>query len=258
MALGISSSCYYPMETEKAVRHLADAGVQDIEIFFNARCETKGPILRKISSIVRSEGMRVRAVHPYFTFCETYLLFGGYERRFQDGMELYRELCETCSILGADILNIHGEREPFRLEENAYFDHFGKLSAMTKENGVRLSQENVVRFRSQNPDFLRRMRDALKSDFHMTLDVKQAVRSSVDVMALAKEFSREIVHVHLSDHGERGDCLLPGCGSFDFSQLFRILHDAEYKGHYVLELYRQNYKREEDLLLSYKNLQKIL
>ncbi len=254
MQIGVSTSCLYPMLTEQAFRTLGESGVRETEIFFNAQCETNGALLRELLAIQAHYSLHVQAVHPYFTFAESRLLFDTYRRRFLDGTEFVRQLCETALTLGSRTLILHGEKEPFHIPEEEYIERFGILAEMTEKMGVTLTQENVVRFRGQDPDFLMRMHRQLGDRFAMTLDVKQAVRSGVDPLILARRFAQQIVHLHLSDHGEKGDCLPVGEGSFDFSALFRTLRDGGFQGDGVLELYRWCYDDPSELLKSAEKL----
>ena len=241
MRIGVSTSCLYPMLTEQALRALGEAGVRETEIFFNAACETRGALFRQILAIRAEYDLHVQAVHPYFTFAESRLLFDEYRRRFLDGKEYVKRLCDTSLALGSRVLILHGEREPFHISEEEYIERFGILAELTTKQGVTLTQENVVRFRSQDADFLSRMQRTLGDRFAMTLDVKQAVRCGIDPLVLARRFAPQIVHLHLSDHGEKGDCLPIGEGAFDFPTLFRTLHDGGFAGDGVLELYRSCY-----------------
>ena len=241
MQIGVSTSCLYPMLTEQAFRFLGKSGVRETEIFFNAECETNGALFREILAIRAEYGLHVQAVHPYFTFAESRLLFDAYRRRFLDGKEFIRRLCETCCELDSKVLILHGEREPFHIAEEEYVERFGELAELTARAGVTLTQENVVRFRSQDADFLSRMQRALGDRFAMTLDVKQAVRCGEDPILLARRFAPQIVHLHLSDHGVKGDCLPIGEGTFDFPALFRTLREGGFHGDGVLELYSSCY-----------------
>ena len=257
MAVGISSACFYPLETEQALRRLVQNGVEYTEIFFNAGCETKGSILQTITDIVRGSALKVCALHSYCSFAEPHLIFSPYARRMQDGIEVYKGLCEAANTLGAKLLVLHGEKEPFRISEQAYIERFAQLEEIVRSQGVLLTQENVVHFRSQDPSFLETMRTSLGDNFRLTLDIKQAVRSRVDPVTLVKDFLPNIVHMHISDHGERGDCLPPGEGGFDFEALFSLMHSGGYTGHYMLELYRTCYENETVLLNSFKKVSKI-
>ena len=257
MRIGLSTSCLYPLPTDESLACLASAGVREVEIFFNAGCESRGDVLQTLCAICRANELRVQAVHPYFSFAESYTLFGIYARRVQDAMELYRGLCEACHALGCDKLVLHGEKEPFNISEEEYIERFGTLALQTRRDGVTLTQENVVRFRASKPSFLRRMRDELGDLFAMTLDLKQAVRSGEDPLAMAREFAPDIVHLHLSDHGAAGDCLPPGSGSFDFEALFHILRDGGFSGDGVVELYRSCFDEVSAVCTSAEKLAQI-
>ena len=49
--IGVSTACLYPMETEKALRALGEAGVRTVEVFFNADFEARPPILHELCRI---------------------------------------------------------------------------------------------------------------------------------------------------------------------------------------------------------------
>ena len=258
MPVGVSTSCFYPMETEQAFLCLGQAGIRDAEIFFNAASEAEQPQLQTILDIQKKYEITVRAVHPYCTFAEPYLLFSNYMRRFRDGVEIYRRLGDTCHSLGCDVLILHGDREPFHVSAAEYAERYCMLAQALEADGIRLTQENVVRFRSADLQILRTLRDALGEKFYMTFDVKQAVRCGFDPLAIAKEFAPYIVHVHLSDHGPAGDCLLPGRGSFDFRSLFSVLHGAKGNADYVLEVYRGAFQTDAELVETYKTTADLL
>ena len=123
--------------------------------------------------------------------------------------------------------------------------------------GVRVCQENVVRFRSENVEFLKKMRSALGDDFNMVFDVKQAIRSGYDPFYVLNEFKNDIVHIHLSDNTPEVDCMPPGRGTFDFRRLFDVMDSVDYKGGYVIEIYSKGYNVAEELKLSKKYLENL-
>ena len=257
MPIGISTACFFPLETDEALLRLAKAGVRDAEIFLNAQCETQGEILQTLCDIRKEYGMTIHAVHTYCAFAEQTLLFRKYARRLQDGLSMYRGLCAACRALDCDLLVMHGDREyrsgnSQHLNDEEYIGRFRMLLCEMRNEGVRLSQENVVGYRSGQIDQLRMLRDALGDDFYLTFDVKQAVRCGLDPLDVAKEFARNIVHVHLSDHGMAGDCLLPGQGEFPFSALFAVLCEAGSRADYVIEVYRSAFRDENDLFDAYR------
>lgn len=131
--------------------------------------------------------------------------------------------------------------------ETITFDELNNCSDLPdspRAEGVTVCQENVNRFKSQHIAFCDRMRRALGDDFHMVLDIKQAVRAGEDPFAFLDTFQKEIVHVHISDHSPEKDCQPPGQGSFDFQRLYRTLGD---RVHYMIEIYSRGYRVAAEL-----------
>lgn len=255
--LGASTACFYPMETEKALKHLGELGFSVAEVFFNSFSELCGPLLEAIRREQQAYGMQVVSVHPFTSGTEAYFLFSAYERRFRDTLEYYKRYFDAANALGAKILVIHGAKRGMSITEAQYFDRFGELVRLGKAQGITVSQENVVQYASESTDFLIRMRSALGGDFHMVLDIKQAVRSGLDPLALARRFSGEIVHVHVSDHLPGRDCLPPGEGAFDFRALCDVLEQSGYQGSFVIELYAGNFEEDRQLTEAKAFLEKL-
>ena len=255
--IGISTSCFYPMLTEESLLTVAKLGVKTTELFFNSQSETHGSILSQLKEIKDEYAIVINSVHPYFTFAEKNLLFSQYERRIEDGMDFYRGLFDACDVLGCKILVLHGDYNPLKIEDDEYLKRLKRLVLEADDRGLIVTQENVVNFRSASFDFLKKEREYLGDLFKMTFDIKQAVRSGVEPLSLAKEFGDSIVNVHISDHNEEYDCIPPTTGNFDFKSLFDIMNKHKYSGNYIIELYRSGFKDEAELENSYKKVTKI-
>ena len=241
MNLGISSACFYPELTEKAVKYLCENGVPEIEIFFNSACEMKGQIFSEISHIVKANGTKVVSVHPFTSGFEPFMLFSDYERRFEDGLEFAKMYFEAMNNLGAKIFVLHGDRFESRHCDEHYFERYLKLFREAKKEGICVAQENVCRCRSRDLDFIRNMKSSLKAEVAFVLDLKQATRSGHSYKEVLSAMGDKIVHLHLNDCDQQNDCLLPGCGSRDFKEFFEIFQNNGYKGSAVIEVYRQNF-----------------
>ena len=72
MQFGISSSCFYPLETERSLELVAQAGAKTSEVFFNAPSELSGPLLRELCDIRDRYGMAISAVHTFMSFAEEF------------------------------------------------------------------------------------------------------------------------------------------------------------------------------------------
>ena len=252
MEIGASTACFYPLETEKALQKLIDLGYKKSEIFCNTVAEMETPFVSQMKKQADDGGMKILSVHPFSSNLENNCIFGEYQRRYDDFIGLYKRHCCAAAELGAKYLVIHGAYAMLKrpLPEEHYFERFASLIEIGKREGITVCQENVVRFRSQSVDFLKRMKAYLGEDFNMVFDVKQAIRSGYDPLFVAEEMKDSIVHVHLSDNSPQADCMPPGTGEFDFKKLFSILDSANYKGDYVIEIYSRGYDVEKELSLS--------
>lgn len=240
MLVGASTSCFYPLETEKALRRVTELGFQKTEIFFNALQELETPFVKELSAIAAEAGTQVVSVHPFSSFLESSCIFSDYQRRFEDYIGYYEKTCHAAALLGADYVVIHGAvaAPKIPIPNERYFERFQILVDIGKREGVTVCQENVNRFKSQSIAFCREMRDALGSDFNMVFDIKQTVRAGEDTFAFLETFKHDIRHVHVSDHSAQGDCQPPGRGSFDFRRLYQTLGDNV---NYIIEIYSGNY-----------------
>lgn len=252
MNIGASSSCFYPLETEKALGKLIDIGFKSSEVFFNTSSELEPAFVKEMKKQADAADMRVLSVHPFSSALENTCIFGEYQRRYDDYIDLYKKHFHAAAILGADVVVIHGglARQKRDISSNFYFERFASLIELGKIEGVRVCQENVVRFRSESLEFLKEMRKALGDDFNMVFDIKQAIRSGYDPFEVLKEMKNSIVHVHISDNTPDCDCMPPGKGSFDYKRLFDELNEADYKGGYVIEIYSKGYDVYKELSAS--------
>lgn len=257
MKIGASSACFYPLETEKSVKALGELGFDLAEIFVNAECELSGKIFEEIKSAADCYGISFTSMHPFTSFAESNMLFSAYKRRFTDGLEFCKKYFDACNKLNIGILVIHGCKKRYPITDEEYFERFGILCENAAEFGIITAQENVVDFKSESPEFLSKMRKKLGKDFHMVFDIKQASLAGFDPVDFAKEFSHEIVHLHLSDHNDKFSCIPPGKGNFDFAALSAVMKSADYKGAGVIELYSNGYKSPDEIVQSKKYLQKI-
>lgn len=253
MNIGASTSCFYPLETEKALSKVIKLGFDKTEIFFNTSSELEPQFVNEMKKEADENGVRVLSVHPFSSALENMCIFGEYQRRFDDFIGLYEKHCHAAALLGAKIVVIHGARDKRKipLPNEFYFERFNKLVEIGKKEGVMVCQENVHIFKSQHIAFMKEMREALGSDFHMVFDVKQSIRAGYDPFEFLEEMKNEIVHVHLSDNNmPSADCLAPGRGNFDFNRLFKTLDGVDYKGDYVIEIYSKGCDVENELAFS--------
>ena len=245
------------MLTEEAFRLLGRLGVQTAEIFFNSPAELSGEVFREILAIQKEYGMAVPSLHPFGSFGEPYYYFSTYERRCHDALEDYRRNAHAAARLGASFVVMHGGR-PASLEDEEYVRRFCLVRDVCRSEGVELAHENVVHYRLEHPGFARWMREILREDVAFVLDLKQAVRAGVDPLEMLDAMGPCLRHVHLNDHTLEQTCLPPGKGNFDFKKLFDRLQAQGYDGAGVIEVYRNDFDKPEELTASLHRLQAIL
>lgn len=252
MKIGASTSCFYPLETEKSLKKVIETGFKTAEIFFNSSSELEPDFVNDMKKQADGEGVRIVSVHPFSSALENTCIFGEYQRRYDDYIGLYQKHFHAAALLGAKYVVIHGaiSRQKRDIPEEHYFERFNTLVELGKQEGICVCQENVVRFRSESLDFLKRMRNALGDNFNMVFDIKQSIRSGYSPFEVLDEMKNEIVHVHISDNNSESDCMPPGKGNFDFGRLFNELDKAGYKGDYVIEIYSKGYDVQKELKAS--------
>ncbi len=256
--LGISSSCFYPVETEISFDKVCLTGCKYAELFICAPSELEEAFVKQIKEKADSAGVQIIAVHPFTSFMENTFLFSPYIRRFNDSIPLYKRYFEICRLFGANILTLHGAKDICSIPDEEHFRRFALLSDIGREYGVTLCQENVVHFKAQTADYLERMSNAVGENFGITLDIKQARRAGADAQDIIDRLSPFIKHIHLSDFNDEKDCIPPCSGKYNFEALFSKLKSVGYDGGLIIELYNHSYKEESEVKDSFNALNLML
>ena len=256
MKIGASTACFYPLETEKSLLRLAEAGITKAEIFFNADCELSGSILNEIKDIADKYKMTILSVHPFTSAVETMSLFGDYPRRFDAMMDTYKKYFEVMNFFGARVFVLHGALKSAAVEDGVYFERYYKLFEEGKRFGVTVAQENVSYCKSGSREFIALMKKSLGENCKFVLDVKQALRSGTTAFELLDVLRDSVVHCHLSDNNERSDCIPVGQGNFDFECFAKKLNEIKYSGNIILELYKNGYENVREIKESIEFMEK--
>lgn len=257
MLAGISTACFYPMQTEKALAILAERHVSAAEVFINSHSELEEGYLLRLRRMADDAGIRLLAVHPFTSGMEPMLFFSKYSRRFEDGRDYYRKYYQAANILGAEIVVFHGNIAQFHMEIDEYFRRYDILLHDAAVMGVELCHENVSRCMGRSPVFFRDMARSLPHA-RFVLDVKQAVRAGEDVLAFVESMGKRIAHVHISDHNPEQDCLSIGRGVFHIPQFLSSLRLQGFAGGVVVELYRENFSGIVELFDGFQQLSRYI
>ena len=185
------------------------------------------------------------------------MLFSSYSRRTADFIEEAKGVFALMERVGAKYYVLHGALSGFGKTE-IYCERFKLLADAAKPFGVTVTQENVCRCESQSLRFLQDFCRILGDDAKITLDTKQAVRSGMDLGEAVRLLGPHIAHVHISDHGVRGDCLRPGQGRFDIPAFLGSLRRQGFDGSVVLELYRDAFGNAAELAEDCQKLERMI
>ena len=254
---GISTACFYPAVTEDSLLQLAALEPPCVEVFLNAATELQPQYLKRLRAIADHAGIRVVSVHPYCSIMEPMLFFSQYQRRFEEGVELYKHFFRAAALLGADTLVFHGDHKQSPLPREEYFRRFLILWEEAKAMGIHLCQENVERCASGKIDFLANMRKCLPQVEYI-LDVKQAVRSGIDPLKLVAILGNQVRHIHMSDHRKGADCLIPGDGVFNIREFLLTMRNNRFSGGVIVELYRENFEGIVEISRGFHQLSHIV
>lgn len=248
----VSSACFFPEDTLGSVQLLQGLGVERIELFLNTFRELSPSFAETMGQLLRSNGTKVCALHPFSSGFEPFFFFSRYEGRMEDGMELYKRYFELCQLWQVPRLVFHGDYGGSTFPTERYCEHFAALSCTAAQYGVQLCQENVARCRSGSPAFIREMRRLLGKDAAFVLDLKQARRSGACLEEFLDAMGPCLAHLHISGADAKSDCTAPAPDTLDIPQLLGMLKKTGYDGDLVIELYRDGFSNPAQLQRSYR------
>ncbi len=251
MKTGISTaSLFMRYHTEDALEFLSKNKVETAEIFLESYREYNSEFGKLLNG--KKGNTEINSVHTLTTQFEPQL-YSLNERAKEDSFELLKGTMECAKTLGAKYYTFHGQARFKISHKSTDYDRVGKITqeiidAITPY-GVTLAYENVHWCGYNHVGFFKEMKKRTHG-LKATLDIKQARQSGIDCKDLIEEMSSDIVTVHLSDVDANGKMCLPGRGVTDFETLFKRLHGVGFDGSLIMEVYADDYKREEELFSS--------
>ena len=254
MEVGMSLACLYPLEPERVIPQAASIGVRTCEIFLNTFSELDRHYLQMLRQSCDQQGLCVHSVHPFTSSMENYLFFSPYPRRIRDGVELYRRYADAAKILGASVVNIHGDRGLGLEDFESYVNCLEPLRRLQDETGITFALENVYFNSVDHPEFTARLHQCVP-DIRFTFDIKQAVKGGQDPYAVAEAMGNAIVNFHVNDCDPDHVCMLPGQGMIDYDRIYTILSRNGYAGPALIEVYRKNFEQVGEIAQSKKFLE---
>lgn len=256
--LGISTACFYPFETEASLELIGKNGVKTTEIFFNSLGELKSSFIKDLLQIKNAYDIEIVSIHPTFSLAESFMLFSGYERRYYEGLELYKRYAEIAAELGAKYVVMHGGKPNDVLDDLGFCERFAGIAEHVKTNGAVLLQENVAKYRAGNLETLMQMKNTLGEYANFCLDVKQCIRGGYSPLDALELLNDNIRHIHISDNNSAFDCLLPLKGNYDLIAFLEKANSLNYDGAALIEVYKNAYEDRKEVFESYYSFKNIL
>lgn len=252
--IGVSSACYYPLETEKALTLAGENGFKNVELFINSPSEIDDCFVGQLLEIKEKYGMHIVSVHPFSSFAESFFVFSDYERRYLDFLPFYEKFFKAANRLGADIFVFHGAKSIMKVDDSLYCKRYKGLIDLGKNYGIQVCHENVVDHKCESPQYMMMLRENIGKDFKIVLDVKQAALAHFTPHDFLLQLADAVAHVHISDRTAQKRCVTPFHGDFDFESFFKELHAYAYNGKCMIELYNWSYEDKEEIVEAYTKL----
>ena len=255
---GVSTACLYPKPLEECIYDLAVNGVPSVEIFVNTHSELGKGFAASAADTLKRFDVRCLSVHPYTCEIEPFMFFSEYERRTADVMEYYKHYFQFMNTVGAEVFVFHGGKGSPNSHRELFCERYSRLYRIGKEFGVTVALENVARCQSGSSVFVRETARMLGNECAFVIDTKQAIRAGENPFTFLEAAGSRTVHVHISDSGELGDCLLIGKGRFQTKKFLARLNELNPGCGVVLELYRSGFRGISDLVTSCNVLNKMI
>ena len=256
--IGISSACFYPEETLDSIKECINLGFKNIEIFMNSFSELEKPYLKTIAEVCRDNGVKITSIHPFTSGFEYMYFFSAYKKRAKDSIDyFYKKYFETAAYLGADYFVFHGDatKAPFFGMDN-YCEVLSLIKDTAKAEGVTLAHENVSVARAGNPEFMKEVHERFgEGNLKFVFDLKQTIRGGYDPHKMLDAMGNDIVHVHINDWAD-GECRLPYAGKLNIDEIISRLESSGYAGKYIIEVYRNNFTDNSEILTAANELYK--
>ncbi len=262
MRVGVSTaSLFLRKNNEEALPLLQSLGVKTAEVFLTSFSEYGLPFA---DTLLKNKGdMEINSLHILNTQFEPQL-FNAHPRVKADAFFWLNKVLESANILDVPYYTFHGTARIKRGARSGINDDFPKMIrsfeeiilACEKQN-VKLCLENVEWATYNRIGVFERLKKELPT-LGGVLDVKQARISEYSYEEYVKEMEGRLAYVHISDVDDKGKMCLPGRGSFDFDTLILRLKDVGFDGALIIEVYTDNYKREEELKTACEYMQERL
>lgn len=258
MKVGLSTACFFGKEnTEDVLKKYAERNIPVAEVFLNTFSEYTPEFADLL--VERKGKVLIHSVHAMTTQFEP-MLFNIHQRTREEATALFKQVCAVAKKLGAKYYTFHGPALMKITHKLPPMNEFGPkvrtLTEIAADYDLKIAYENVHWCYYRFPEFITEL-SKYAPLLATTLDVKQARQSNYDYRDYIKAMGKRLSTVHVLDFKEDGSMTLPTNGVFDYAELFERVYDVNPDANVMIEVYSNNYEREDQLFDSLDKLSKI-
>ena len=262
MKIGISTaSLFLRKENHEALPFFNDLGVETAEVFLSSFREYSKAYGEKLSKLKGQ--VQINSVHDLNSQFEPQL-FNRHAGVKEDAYMILQNVLDAAKELSAPYYTFHAitrAKRAARSGENDNFPslikNFKEISDFCQKSGVTLCLENVEWATYNRPGVFSKIAEGVPQ-MKGVLDIKQARISEYPYHLYLEEMGEKLAYAHISDIDENGKMRLPGMGVFNFEEMIKRLQDVGFDGALIIEVYENDYEKEEELKTSCEYVQELL
>jgi sugar phosphate isomerase/epimerase len=244
MEIGVSSATFFNKEvTENSFGLMKRLGFKTAEVFLTTFSEYEKDFVEMLAARREANGIRVYSVHSLNQQFEPEL-YNSNDRTRENAEVFFRKVAYGARVLGARYYTFHGpallKRTPYRFDFEYLGERTRRICGILSEYGAELAYENVHWTYFSTPEYFLKLKREVEN-LRACLDIKQAMQSKIPYAEYLKVMGDRLVNVHVCDYDENGKLCVPGRGSFDFVEFFKVLKGTDYDGPVLMELYGDDY-----------------
>lgn len=262
MRVGVSTaSLFLRRENHEALPLLNDLGVKTAEVFLTSFREYSKEYGEKLAGV--KGGVEINSVHDLNSQFEPQL-FNRHAGVREDAYNILQNVLDAANALEAPYYTFHAitrAKRAARSGENDNFPclikNFQEISDFCQKSRVTLCLENVEWATYNRPGVFAKIAEEVQG-LRGVLDIKQARISQYPYHLYLEEMGERLAYAHISDITAEGKMCLPGKGVFDFETMIKRLQDVNFNGALLIEVYENDYEKEEELKTSCEYLEELL
>jgi len=252
MKIGTATSVLYQYSIYDAVKIVADAGFDGIDIWGGRphvyRQDFSDLELRELRQRIEDHGLEVSSLMPAF-YRYPHSLSNPNPKVRLDSIEYMRQCVDNAAVLGTKIvlvvpdLSLHGQTRATSLQR--MMESLDKVAQHASQYDLKLGIEvlyydetNLV---NNSDDALHIIRGLGHANIGVVLDTGTLNLSKESPQDIIDKLNGLLLQVHVNDNhgGEKQENLIPGEGTYDFMGLIQVLKENDYSGFLSAELSKE-------------------